>query len=113
MTIRIYVLEDHFGTRAEGEFFEFQKAKKVAEENELRVIEETYEFSDSELAADFTPPVTHSKEFRMTWEILNRAYFCDGIDGAEYRRIYKEWLADGESEPIDEFIKEKAKEGPG
>ena len=103
-----YMLEDDKGNEVDGPYDNYPEAKQEAQERELRVVEMKYEFVDSELVADFTPEKTHNDIFRTIWKMFAEAGVCDAIDGTEYQRVYKEWCADGDSEPIADFIKERA-----
>jgi len=46
--------------------------------------------------------------FRCVWELEAALGYCDGSDGAEYRRVYSEWIAAGKPMPCGPFIRRRA-----
>jgi hypothetical protein len=57
MDIHLYTLEDKDGNEvicAGGEFDSFAEAKSAAQEHRARLIDNTYEWSDSEMVEDYT-----------------------------------------------------------
>jgi hypothetical protein len=46
--------------------------------------------------------------FSSVWRMLARLSVCDGHGGAEYRRVYAEWLALGRPRDMHTFISRRA-----
>lgn len=54
----------------------------------------------------------HRKRFRQAWRAAEADGSCDGIGGAEYRRVLREWMqAECGPDPFD-FILRRANIGP-
>jgi hypothetical protein len=56
MNLEMYTFEDGDGHTVEFTTQNFQEAKEYAITHSLKLIANTYEFSDSEVLADYTPP---------------------------------------------------------
>lgn len=46
--------------------------------------------------------------FRAIWISQSESGYCDQIDGAEYRRVFTEWLSAGRPGPVTYWIRRRA-----
>ena len=46
--------------------------------------------------------------FRIVWQVLSFVGKCDQYGGAEYRRVFREWIDAGYPLPVAEFIVRRA-----
>lgn len=53
------------------------------------------------------------RTFKKWWIALSHRGLCDAAGGAEYRRVYAEWLKAGRPKEIRAFIVDRANLGPG
>jgi hypothetical protein len=51
------------------------------------------------------PVIIAVTEFRAEWHRLARRCFCDALEGAEYRRVFRAWIDHGRRAPLGPFIK--------
>lgn len=66
MTLEMYTFEDADGHTVEFTTRDIEEAKRYARENKLKLIAQIFEWSESELVEDNTPPKKRRRPRRKT-----------------------------------------------
>jgi hypothetical protein len=53
-----------------------------------------------------------NNSFRNCWHSLSAIGVCDGVDGAEYTRVFGEWISYDGDDGATAFIRRRANIGP-